>query len=217
MPDQSNMFGDESDGFSECAKYNPLGPSKPSILYGMEIQLSTEDITNWFIKVYYPKHFTDGELLTFGSARIEPDTLRMGGFTSFYEITPTRFEYLDTEDDPCVTQKEKDEIEKVDLWNCIEQNHIASKLNCTLPWLSDDKRPLCAEPGEYNAYNKLYQDVMDFDTDMVNKIGGCTPKCLRDEYSVRHYQTTTSGEPDSWTVNLYFGKDRFYQRQQGLH
>ena len=65
----------------------------------------------------------------------------------------------------------------------------------------------------------LYQEVIEFDTDMINRVGGCTPKCLRDEYSVRHFQTSActtmcEDDPDSWTVELFFGKDRFHLRQQ---
>ena len=212
MPDLGLLTEGHADGLMECARYNPLGPSKPGILSGMEIKLSTKGILTWNINVHYLDHFTHGILMTFGTVFIEPDILRMAGFASFYEITPTEFEYLDTEEDPCIKQDEKDR--KVNLWKCLEQNHIASKLNCTLPWLSDDKKSLCMKPEEYNSYHTLYYEVMDFDTDKVNKIGKCTPKCLRDEYSIRHFQTYETGTQDSWTLTLFFAKDRFHLRQQ---
>ena len=114
--------------------------------------------------------------------------------------------------DPCIKEDESDE--KVNLWECLEQNHIAAKLNCTLPWLTDDKKPLCTKPAEYDSYYTQYYKVMDFDTDKVNKIGMCTPKCLRDEYSVKHFQTYEIGTQDSWTLILFFAKDRFHLRKQ---
>ena len=120
-------------------------------------------------------------------------------------------------------EEKKDQLPKVNLWDCLQNNSIASRLNCTLPWLSKNQGnkeppPLCAEPGEYETYFNLYKDVMDFDTDMINKVARCTPKCLRDEYTLRHFQTlegTNWKHPDSWTVTLFFGKDRFHLRQQG--
>ena len=102
MPDLGLMGEELEDGLLECAKYNPLGPSKPGILNGMEITLSTKDIHNWYINVHYRNHLTHGSLMTYGTAHITPDTLRMGGFTSIYEITPTRVVYLNTDNDPCV-------------------------------------------------------------------------------------------------------------------
>ena len=214
MPDLGLMNVGINEGLMECARYNPMGPSKPGILNGIEIKMSTIDIYSWNVYLHFHNHFTYSLLNTFGSASIDPDTLRMENFTSFYDITPTEFEYLNTEDDPCIPQDDPDLLKKVDLWNCLEQNHIASKLNCTLPWLSDDKKPPCTEPGEYNHYVTMYQEVINFDTDEVNKIGMCTPKCLRDEYSVRHFQTYESGQSDIWTLTLFFGKDRFQRRQQ---
>ena len=147
MPDLGLMIDGLDDGLQECAKYNPLGPSRPGIANSIVIKLSTKDIHDWYINVHYHKHFTDGLLMTFGSAHIENDQGRIGGFQSSYEITPTEFEYLNTEDDPCIPEEEKELVKKVNLWDCLEQNHIASKLNCTLPWRSDDKKPLCTEPG----------------------------------------------------------------------
>ena len=221
MPDKGLMGEELDDGIMECVRYNPLGPSNPGIQNAILIELSTKDIHNWYINVHYHNHFTDGSLMTYGTAHIKPDTLRMGGFSSKYEITPTEFEYLNTEKDPCVPEEEKDRAEKVNLWDCLQNNHIASKLNCTLPWLSSDKRyrdfPLCAEAGEYDNFFKLYEEIMDFDTDNIIKVK-CTPKCLRDEYSIRHFQTsegTSADHPDSWTVILFFGRDRFHFRQQG--
>ena len=209
MPDLGLMSEGHADGLMECARYNPLGPSKPGVLSAMEIKLSAKGILTWIINVHYLNHLTHGILMTFGAAYIEPDIQRMGGFQSYYEITPTEFEYLDTEDDPCIK-----EDEKVNLWECLEQNHIAAKLNCTLPWLSDDKKPLCTKPGEYNNYHSLYSKVMNFDTDQVNKVGKCSPKCLRDEYSLRHWQTYETGTEDAWTLAVFFAKDRFHLRQQ---
>ena len=54
---------------------------------------------------------------------------------------------------------------------------------------------------------------MDYDTDKVNKDGKCTPKCLRDEYTISHFSNAEMGH-NYWRVRLFFGKDRFHMRTQ---
>ena len=94
MLDQGLMWDGMDDGLMECARYNPLGPSRPGILGAIEITLLTEGIYNWYINVHYVKHFTNSLLGTFGSGFIEPDSSRMNGYDSTYEVTPTKVEYL---------------------------------------------------------------------------------------------------------------------------
>ena len=44
MPDLGLLIQHTNDGLMECVRYNPKGPSKPGILNGMVIKLSTENM-----------------------------------------------------------------------------------------------------------------------------------------------------------------------------
>ena len=172
------------------------------------------------LDVHYFNHHTNGQLRIYGNELLAVVPSDDGGKDVSYEITPKEVIYLSHDDDQCIAEENlytSDNISKVDIPKCLEQ-YIASKMDCTLPWLAKNGthyESLCQHPEEYDTYvHLLYDVVFQFDTVTISSAGNCIPSCTRHEYSVKHMMTYDKTWENSTTVNFYFGKDRFAVKKQ---
>ena len=207
----------------ETGIINPFGPSKPGMLNKFTLVLSYHVIDTWGFYIHYHNHFTCSQLKTYGSELIKVAVKNENSFMLSYEVEPTEVVYLNQEADPCAEDTEGKGI--VNIWPCLE-DYMETKVNCTLPWLSD-KPPLCTTPFGYKQYINAYAKILHFETHNFTQTANCKPSCKRVEYLVKQFARYPKlhaktyeylGKDETFhnalQVDFFFGKDRFTTREQ---
>ena len=226
QPEQQLLHFQQDTILVENGIISPLGPSKPGVLNKFTLLLSTLHMDNYVFYIHYHNHFTSSQLKTYGSEVLKVNVKDKGSFRTSYEVEPTEVVFLDQEKDPCINAEDNERSDIVNIWPCLE-DYIASKLNCTLPWLSE-KPPLCTNHLGYLQYVEEFVKVMNFETDNFTQTANCIPSCKRVEYSLKHFSTLPDLEPHMYQylgvdnafqnkplqIDFFFGKDRFTKREQ---
>ena len=117
-----------------------------------------------------------------------------------YEIMSEEVTYMTKENEHC-----RKYCESYDFDGCIS-NYMISKMNCTLPWVSENlanSLPPCMHPGEYDLYKILTRILQLTNEEMVFKYTGCMPCCSRNEIHSKLVARDNNIEKSPFYSSLY--------------
>ena len=179
----------------------------------LKIRLSTKNIADWIIFLHDPYHLTMSQLMLYGKEDIMVKSSAVSGTWSQYKVEPIEVNYISQDHETCMYEEEK----VTDLWECIT-DHMYSKINCTLPWAPEAKDRevnLCSLPKEYLTYSTITMSGIYQNSEYIEKVAKCNPRCKRIEYSAKlNYASSLLTAADEWRLEIYFAKDKFPVKDQ---
>ena len=157
---------------------------------------------------------TINQLFLYGRETISVDSSTVSGTQSEYQIEPIEVNHINQDHKPCISE----ENEVTDLWECMT-GHMYSKLNCTLPWVTEanDKNVhLCSSSNEYDLfYATVMGGMYDHNYEYIEKVAKCIPGCKRVKYSAKlDWNVKYPGLIDEGRLTIYFAKDKFLVKEQ---
>ena len=73
--------------------------------------------------------------------------------------------------------------------------------------LIPEQGPLCSLPEEYDLYWAQSLASLDHNTDYIEGVAKCTPRCKRVEYTAKLFNTAPDPTlTDKWELAIFFAK-----------